>query len=412
MSPTDQQVVIFVPGTMGSELEKDGDNVWPGDPILDWLMNYSKLPELMTPVLDATDIWRNFVYGLLPIYDPLIDDLEACGFSESATPEPTLYTCPYDWRRPLQDTTSALESVVAKVRSDHGAGVDIILIGHSQGGLLCRYFLESGLYDATPGHGNVRQLILLGVPNLGAPLMLSLARGDRDYVNLDAGQIRQLLNTDGLAFAYLMLPAPSAGKVWRNDGALPWERYDLFTWPQASAVGLTSSANHNSAVAYRNALDGGTRPPGVRYFSLVGTRKKTCTGIIVDTAGGAPTLAVEEIERDDGGDGTVPLWSGWLAGEQGLAVGGQHSMLYLDATVRNALKVLLGCQSSQSMEARTDLELDLGQLVFALGDPIEAAVRIGAATQQAPLYLTLWKAELDPANKTGRFRSVGKWSLE
>ncbi|MEJ2534203.1 MAG: hypothetical protein P8008_01670, partial [Gammaproteobacteria bacterium] len=69
-------------------------------------------------------------------------------------------------------------------------------------------------------------------------------------------------------------------------------------------------------------------------------------------------------------------------------------------------------QSSQSMEARTDLELDLGQLVFALGDPIEAAVRTGAATPQAPLSLTLWKAELDPANKTGRFRSVGKWSLE
>ncbi len=409
MSPNDNQVVVLVPGTMGSELEDSEGNLWPGD-LSDWLFGYSdsKFTRLCAIPLQVGGILRKVL--IVGIYDHIMDDLEDCGYRESDSP-PTLYTCPYDWRRPAQVTVAGLADVVDVARADHGADVDIILIGHSQGGLLCRYYLESGTYDARPGFGSVRQLILIGVPNFGLPLMLTMARGEQDRLFLSEDQIQTLASTDGLSSAYVMLPAPAARKIWHNTGALPWAPYDLLNPAAASSVGLTSAANLADAVTYRATMDAGSRPPGVRYFSFVGTRKDTFVGAIIDTSNPADLpLPLEKITRDDAGDGTVPDWSAWLPDAQGLAVGGKHTVLFKDNTLRKALAVLLGCDSEQTLMRISSVELQISDLVVA--PAAELGIDLIFDREDPPadpeLELLLLQAQIDERGAVIGFEPVDK----
>lgn len=408
MSPTDNQVVIFVPGTMGSELEDASGNIWPGN-LFDWIFGYSdsKLNRLLAIPLTVGDVIRRLL--IVDIYDPVLDDLNSCGFHENVSP-PTLYVCPYDWRRPVQDTTDTLAGVIDTARADHGAAVDIILIGHSQGGLLCRYYLESGSYNARAGFNSVRQLIMMGVPHKGLPLMLTLARGDSDYLFLDDDQIEIATNTDGLSFAYAMLPATSAEKMWENMGPIPWSSYDLFVPANALSIGLTSAVNLGQAAAYRATMDAGTQPAGVRYYSFVGTRKSTLSGAIIDTSNpGTLPLPMHDIERPDGGDGTVPDWSAWLPGAQGLAVGGKHSTIFKDNTLRDALAVLLGCQPNQLMRrSSTSSQLQLAELVVAPDSELEVELIFESPVSDPQVDLDLLQAQFVDDDRFSHFDVVAQ----
>lgn len=84
------------------------------------------------------------------------------------------------------------------------------------------------------------------------------------------------------------------------------------------------------------------RPEGVRYFFFAGTRQRSATISFLIPNG--QLFDVQNREADDGGDGTVPFWSGSVSGIQVAAVGGEHGAIYKNEELIEVLKALLGAK--------------------------------------------------------------------
>lgn len=72
------------------------------------------------------------------------------------------YEAPYDWRLRPADNLAAVDRVVERARRETKSD-RVILLGHSQGGLVAREYLASA------GKDKVRALVAVGTPWLGAP---------------------------------------------------------------------------------------------------------------------------------------------------------------------------------------------------------------------------------------------------
>jgi pimeloyl-ACP methyl ester carboxylesterase len=73
-----------------------------------------------------------------------------------------VYACGYDWRQDNADSARRLDDVVKQALAETGAE-QVILVAHSMGGLVSRYYCKMG------GASKVMGLILLGSPTHGAP---------------------------------------------------------------------------------------------------------------------------------------------------------------------------------------------------------------------------------------------------
>jgi len=87
-------LIIFLPGIMGSELLKDGELIWPGPPE-SLVLRYKLMKQLLDPDLQVGDIIRRF--SISEQYKTLIDKLGQADFTEE---NGRLRVCPYDWRKP------------------------------------------------------------------------------------------------------------------------------------------------------------------------------------------------------------------------------------------------------------------------------------------------------------------------
>ncbi len=69
------------------------------------------------------------------------------------------------------DLGREVESAINKIRLLLGSDVEVVLLGHSRGGLSARAFLQRhGLNHSSQASGNVVALITTGTPHLGSPL--------------------------------------------------------------------------------------------------------------------------------------------------------------------------------------------------------------------------------------------------
>jgi pimeloyl-ACP methyl ester carboxylesterase len=94
------------------------------------------------------------------IYQPLIDQLAAAGYTEE---NHLLTVVFYDWRKPVAESAGWLKDKITQVKAQTGA-TQVDLIGHSMGGIVARAYVQGngGVHD-------VAHLIQLGGPNKGAP---------------------------------------------------------------------------------------------------------------------------------------------------------------------------------------------------------------------------------------------------
>ena len=100
-------VVVLVPGLMGSQLQYQGEVIWPG-PVRQLWLPYGKMAELLQEDLVATDVIRDVLISSQ--YSTLIEDLNTCGFREDDDP-PTLIVFPYDWRKDNAQAAGLVESL-------------------------------------------------------------------------------------------------------------------------------------------------------------------------------------------------------------------------------------------------------------------------------------------------------------
>src|SRR5262245_66572945 len=88
--------IIFIPGILGSRLDLSGEEVWPPD-VLEHISHYKRIDKLLSANVRATAVLGK-TYGV-PIYDPLMRELDRIAQFLTATRESFLYASRIDNER-------------------------------------------------------------------------------------------------------------------------------------------------------------------------------------------------------------------------------------------------------------------------------------------------------------------------
>jgi pimeloyl-ACP methyl ester carboxylesterase len=88
----------------------------------------------------------------------------------------------YDWRRSSAISAARLEQVVERALEETGAP-QAVIVAHSMGGLVSRWYCRFGGASGVPGSGKVCALILVGSPTHGTPKAYRLLRFGFDPVS-------------------------------------------------------------------------------------------------------------------------------------------------------------------------------------------------------------------------------------
>ena len=394
-----QKVAVVVPGIMGSQLELNGEVIWPGS-IWNLIGSYKKMKELMDPNLVATDLIRNF--SVSEQYEGLIEDLQKCGFSETTKPA-TLVICAYDWRKDNRESAKTLADRIDTAVAANGgaANCEVSIIGHSMGGLISRYYLESGDFTGRPGIAAVKRLLTLGTPHRGSPLALCAAMGLEKRLFLSADQVKQLVNDERYPALYQLMPPPGEPFVWNEDKVSEYGEMDVYDPTLAQALGLVAK-NLQAAKDFHAKLDMTKRPQyngkPVRYFFFVGTRQTTISAVTLLSIG-ASKYRLRRTELEDSGDGTVPAWSGSITGVQGQPVGGEHSTIYRNDILRRTMGVLLG-KSGVLAAAPERVEVALRERVVNPNDQVHVSLTFGSGIDKLDGRLDLQRAKVNETDGT------------
>jgi pimeloyl-ACP methyl ester carboxylesterase len=189
-----RDLIILLPGITGSVLHMDGKDVWAPSyrPVLDLLLSWGgSLEKLMLKGDDPEleDLGDGVVAtGLVPdavmlaglvkidgytflsktIRDSLgVRDGTGLRADEKPYPPPNFFEFPYDWRRDNRFTARRLKELInlrlPQWQDYAGEDAKVILIAHSMGGLVARYYLE-----VLDGSEKCRALITLGTPYAGS----------------------------------------------------------------------------------------------------------------------------------------------------------------------------------------------------------------------------------------------------
>jgi phospholipase A1 len=331
------QVVILIPGTMGSVLQLDGRVIWPGS-VLRIFGPYPRLDDLLNPRATAVDVLRRIF--IFKQYAALIHDLAGMGYPErrAADPGHRLVVFPYDWRKSSVDAAASLSTLITTIATST-PDAEVTLLGHGMGGLVARYYVESGSFSAAQGFDRVKAVVLMAAPSGGAIAALETILGLRGMPFLSRAQSRQFSNDARYPAAYHSLPGPGTPFLWSDAPGESVRSLDLYDPQIVSALGL-STASLASVVGFRQGLSLENKPPTVRYFSFVGTHARTSTACYLSGS------TIRSVRARCAGDGAVPVWSSHLPDVQQIQVGGSHASLYRDGTLLQYLARLLRLEAA------------------------------------------------------------------
>jgi hypothetical protein len=312
-------VIVLLPGISGSVLQKDGRDIWAlsGGAAVKALTSLgSSIKNLKIHDDDPTadDLGDGIVATRVIPGTHLIPGLwKIDGYGKIAKtirgefdiqPGANFFEFPYDWRRDnrVHAHRLARESWgwLKRWREQSGNGnAKLVLIAHSMGGLICRYFLE-----VLDGWENTRLLVTFGTPYRGSLNALDfIVNGMKKKL----GGFTLLNFTDlvrSYTAVYQLLPIypcvdPGTGtlaRVTEIDSIpelIPERAADALAFHQAIREAVEEHANLPD---YRNR--------GYGITSIAGMFQPTRQSMVIRD-GDVQILRTYE-GRDEGGDGTVP----------------------------------------------------------------------------------------------------------
>jgi pimeloyl-ACP methyl ester carboxylesterase len=395
------KVAVLIPGIMGSELRLGDQVVWPGR-LTELVLPYRRMAELTRDDLVVAGVIRSV--SISNQYGALIDDLATCGFREDDNP-PTLYPFPYDWRQDNRLAARRLADLLDAVANAHGPGTDISLVGHSMGGLIARFYLESEQFAARPGRPLVRRLITLGTPHRGSPLALTAAVGMEKRLFLSKEQVLQIASDPRFPALYQLLPPPGEPFAWDAKQGGGYEPLDIYDDGVAQALRLVRE-NLDAARAFHGELDVTKRRREVRYFFFTGTRQTTLTGVLLLAMGDRYRVQRNEIE--DAGDATVPVWSASLTGVQGRPVGGEHGTIYKNDDLRRTLAALLGKPGYLAAEAVGRVEVAVRERVVNPRGPVQVVLSFPSGASEIEGEIRIERALHDGDGRFTGYVTAGR----
>ena len=311
--------VVFVPGLMGSELWEGSERIWPNVRLLFSDPDKLKLPHArdLEPrkILNEVVIIPNLVKQ--DQYNQLGNFLvEGMGYTRGVD----LLEFAYDWRLDVRESAKQL----AKAIADWNIEPPIVLIAHSLGCLVSRYYVEN-----LGGKSLVDRLILMGGPHLGVPkAVFNLLQGvDLLPFGLMGERLRKILVT--FPSLYQILPVTPCA-FDQNGQAI--DVLEDENWVMDVYRPLLRQARE-----FRRELGNRSSVPSISIF---GYGLKTINKISVERGLEGEWKKVD-YETDMRGDSTIPEWSTVLKGTEIHPVDQYHGSLFVDNDVKMRLKMEL-----------------------------------------------------------------------
>ncbi|MEU9733340.1 hypothetical protein [Streptomyces sp. NPDC048002] len=339
--------VVLLPGILGSVLEGPAGPLWaPGLPVLRAL-GALRDPEAaghpLNPDPEGPPVLASRLFPDVAVLPGLIrikgySQTEAWvrrHFAVSDVPGGGLLTFPYDWR--LDNRVHAhrlakeIDAHLRAFRERTGAArAQVVIVAHSMGGLIARYYLE-----VLGGWRDCRALITLGTPHRGSPRALdALANGHRHLPGV-AALTRRLPSVHQLLPVYPVLDSGSGHLRLAEAGPLPGPHPGLLA----------------DAVEFHREIETAARGPadGPRVLvPVVGTRQRSTLqsarfdggAVRCTTDPPGPRVPAELAD----GDGTVPRLSAMpahLPEHECRFVAEAHSALQLPRVLTGQLLELL-----------------------------------------------------------------------
>ena len=319
---TFKDVIVILPGISGSALAKDGTEVWgtaadtifraiatngdsvrglalgaADDPNIDDLGDGVEATRLIPDVHMIPGLWK--IDGYSGLRTKLQNSLQL-------EPSRNLFDFPYDWRRDNRVSARKLQrlshSWLQNWRQASGNGdAKLILVGHSMGGLVARYFLE-----VLGGWSDTRALITFGTPYRGSLNAVGyLANGYAKSIGPLTMDFSETLRS--FTTVYQLLPAfecidTGDGHLKRVSEAGPLPNIDT-----ARALESLKFYREMKDFQEANAKLDAYRMHGYEIYPIVGVEQPTFQSAQCKAA----TLSLlSTIQRkDESGDGTVPRLS-------------------------------------------------------------------------------------------------------
>ncbi len=401
-----RDVVVLLPGITGSVLANaKGKEVWSPSAGAIWRAITSLGGSIKDLELDpGGDAGGITAPRLIPDVTIVPGLIKIDGYSRveqylvaqlGLAPGKNYFAFPYDWRLDNRVNARRLEQQAlgwlnAWRASSGAADARLILVGHSMGGLVSRYFLE-----CLGGWQHTRTLITLGTPHRGSlnavdfivhgmkkgigPLGLDLSPLLRSYPS-----VYQLLPTypciDTGAAALARVTAAA------EQGALPEMRPD---WALAARQFHSEIEDAQKS----NANDAAYRERGYRLVPVVGIEQPTFQ--TAASVGGKVELLRSYEGKDMGGDGTVPRVSATPlelseALREVYAAEMHGSLQNADGPLANLKGVLTKPDIDLARfraELPTALTLDIDDIALP-GEPLTVRARAGEGNPPITAHLT------------------------
>lgn len=354
-----QDLIVVIPGIMGSVLQRGDDVLWnPGPGMAGKLLARRQWieslvlpdgddlanplpPDGVTPVALAachtivpglfsidgySQLHSTVVEGIQDIVegDPLDPEQRADGRDPARAGVPNYYRFAYDWRRDLRSASLRLHQLIdialPRLRRQRSPDAKVIIIGHSMGGLVARYYLY-GINPATgqsfDGWRHVREVFTMGTPYRGSTdAFVHLASGFRKLFVDFSEALRSFTGVYQLLPRYRMVRDLRSGTPQNDDG----DRVDRWRYPH-EIDGLAGFSPTRARDVYDNlhgvidrrltelGVDGGVA--GGAAVPNIGFGHRTNNSVVITDDGVTISRELPDYldSRLAGGDGTVPLVS-------------------------------------------------------------------------------------------------------
>ncbi|MEU6759763.1 hypothetical protein [Streptomyces sp. NPDC046685] len=320
-------VVVLLPGITGSVLTKDGKDVWAPSPSA-VLGALTSLGRSLDSLQVGEDDWHVDDLGDGVCAPRLVPDLHTLpglwkidGYTAverfllaqfDLTAGENYFPFPYDWRRDNRAAARKLarqsETWLTDWRTKSGNAVaQLVLVGHSMGGLVSRYFVE-----ALGGWKNTRAIVTFGTPFYGSlnaveflcnGFQKRLGPFEHDLTRL----LRSLTALHQLVPVYRCVDGPDGVALTPANAELPgWQ-------PQWSAH-LSEYFNEMEKAAAENRKNPAWESNQVIYHPVVGMEQPTRQSARITDHKVETRMTRSDL--DEGGDGTVPKLSAALSGTE------------------------------------------------------------------------------------------------
>lgn len=226
----------------------------------------------------------------------------------------------YDWRQDCRRSAMRLQTQVERWRRRLGTTARPIVLAHSMGGLVARYWIER-----LGGAAEVSALILVGSPLRGTPLAFEWLIKGATFIPFRS--LRRKLSGVAQTMPAVYQLLPSTRFVFTPAGE-PIDIYERRDWlpPRYHAL-LEDSRVFQAELG---------ETPSVPTVAVIGRGVKTPDRVVVDFEHPEPWRTAS-IERNSQGDGLIPVRSARMAGSREYTVNCEHEALLTHERVLEVL---------------------------------------------------------------------------